>query len=95
MIPELILHDREQLRKSLRWLLKSHIKDIILFCDKRDLTAIMNEVQHLNIHNQEEPNEIEENIYVCRYCAYILIGSGHPLVWYILRNIHLSVGEEC
>ena len=64
MIPELILNDREQLRVSLRWLLKSHIKDIILFCDERDLAAIMNEVQHLNHYscNQEEPNEIEENI---------------------------------
>ena len=37
---------------------------------------------------------LPRRIYVYRYCAYILIGSGHPLVWYILRNIHLSVGEE-
>ena len=44
MIPELQLHDREELRRSLMSLRKSHIKDIVLFCDQRDLGTIMNEV---------------------------------------------------
>lgn len=46
MIPELILNDRKQLRKSLTLLLKSHVKEIILFCDQRDLAGIMNEVHN-------------------------------------------------
>ena len=44
MIPELQLHDREELRRSLMSLRKSHIKDIVLFCDQRDLVTIMSEV---------------------------------------------------
>lgn len=44
MIPELILTDRNQLRNPLTALSKSHIKEIILFCDHRDLADIMNEV---------------------------------------------------
>lgn len=44
MIPELILTDRNQLRNPLTALRKSHIKEIILFCDHRDLADIMNEV---------------------------------------------------
>lgn len=44
MMPELLLHEKEKLRESLTTLLKSHIKQVILFCDHKDLVTIMNEV---------------------------------------------------
>ena len=45
MMPELLLHDKTKLRESLTTLLKSHIKQVILFCDHKDLITIMNEVR--------------------------------------------------
>ena len=45
IIPELLLNNRKKLIESLKWLLKSHIKDIILFCGQKDLANILNEVQ--------------------------------------------------
>lgn len=44
MMPELLLHEKKKLRESLTTLLKSHIKQVILFCDHKDLVTIMNEV---------------------------------------------------
>ena len=44
MMPELPLHDRYKVREALTALLKSHIKQVILFCDQKDLPEIMNEV---------------------------------------------------
>ena len=44
MIPELIVTDKSQTRHALTALRKSRIKEIILFCDHRDLSDIMNEV---------------------------------------------------
>ncbi|KAK2574078.1 Glutamate receptor 2 [Acropora cervicornis] len=52
MIPELQLHDREELRRSLMSLRKSHIKDIVLFCDQRDLVTIMNEALYVGINDK-------------------------------------------
>ena len=53
MIPELAVHDRGELGKSLTFLRKSLIKDIILFCDERDLVTIMNEVNVSNDHRKQ------------------------------------------
>ena len=45
MMPELLLlDDKRKLERSLTTLLKSHIKQVILFCDQNDLTTIMNAV---------------------------------------------------
>ncbi|XP_068679822.1 glutamate receptor ionotropic, kainate 2-like isoform X2 [Montipora foliosa] len=51
MIPELAVHDRGELGKSLTFLRKSLIKDIILFCDERDLVTIMNEALYVGIND--------------------------------------------
>lgn len=53
MIPELITTDKSQTRNALTALRKSHIKDIILFCDHRDLTDIMNEVSAKLLYNNQ------------------------------------------
>ena len=45
MMPELPLDNTYKLREALTALLKSHIKQVILFSDQRDLTKIMNEVR--------------------------------------------------
>lgn len=47
--PELVLNDRKKLRESLKRILHSHIRDIVIFCDQRDLAHIMNEVHKLNV----------------------------------------------
>ena len=44
MMPELSLDNEYKLREALSSLLKSHIKQVILFSDQKDLTKIMNEV---------------------------------------------------
>ena len=45
MMPELLLlDDKKKLERGLTTLLKSHIKQVILFCDQNDLTTIMNAV---------------------------------------------------
>lgn len=45
MMPELLLlDDKRKLERGLTTLLKSHIKQVILFCDQNDLTTIMNAV---------------------------------------------------
>ena len=49
MMPELLLHDGKKLRESLTTLLKSHIKQVVLFCDHKDLITIMNEVGNHNM----------------------------------------------
>lgn len=49
IIPELVLNDRRKLRESLKRILHSHIRDIVIFCDQRDLAHIMNEVHKLNV----------------------------------------------
>ena len=45
MMPELPLNNKNKLRVALTALLKSHIKQVILFSDQGDLTKIMNEVR--------------------------------------------------
>lgn len=45
MMPELPLDDKYKLREALTALLKSHIKQVILFSDQNELTRIMNEVK--------------------------------------------------
>lgn len=49
IIPELVLNDRKKLRESLKRILHSHIRDIVIFCDQRDLAYIMNEVHKLTV----------------------------------------------
>lgn len=44
MMPELPLDNKYKLREALTALLKSHMKQVILFSDQKDLTNIMNEV---------------------------------------------------
>ncbi|XP_029201413.2 glutamate receptor 2-like isoform X1 [Acropora millepora] len=53
MMPELLLHEKEKLRESLTTLLKSHIKQVILFCDHKDLVTIMNEALFVGINDKE------------------------------------------
>ncbi|XP_068747188.1 glutamate receptor 2-like isoform X2 [Montipora capricornis] len=53
MMPELLLHNRKKLRESLTTLLKSHIKQVVLFCDQTDLITIMNEALFVGINDKE------------------------------------------
>ncbi|KAK2574075.1 Glutamate receptor 2 [Acropora cervicornis] len=54
MMPELLLHEKKKLTESLTTLLKSHIKQVILFCDHKDLVTIMNE--EIAGHNETDPS---------------------------------------
>lgn len=45
MMPELPLNDTKKTREALTALLKSHIKQVVLFCNEKDLVYIMNEVR--------------------------------------------------
>lgn len=53
IIPELLLNNRKKLIESLKWLLKSHIKDIILFCGQKDLANILNEALFVGINDKD------------------------------------------
>ncbi|KAM7434376.1 hypothetical protein ABFA07_015550 [Porites harrisoni] len=54
MMPELLLlDDKRKLERGLTTLLKSHIKQVILFCDQNDLTTIMNAALYVGINDKE------------------------------------------
>ncbi|XP_073257568.1 glutamate receptor 2-like [Porites lutea] len=53
IIPELVLNDRKKLRESLKRILHSHIRDIVIFCDQRDLAHIMNEALFVGINDKD------------------------------------------